>query len=162
MPYYMEENKIAMSLATAWRTLTKGWWGPNGDNETELISTIPDPTKHRQGVLASVVESNLGGHSYNTVRSDGTNDEYVLTMGRLTADKLEGAYYIACRRRDGQEVREVFYIDPNAAIIRAPLTASLDILTSRNDKYRLVLQNDGNIVGYRQDGSVFWASNTNE
>lgn len=140
-----------------------GWIGSYDDNEIEIVSTIPDPPKVRLAVQAEKVESNLGALSFNLRRADGRHEEYGLVMGRLTADKQEGAIYLALRARGEQAVREVLYLDPHVAIFRVPVQApASDRLISENGLYELVMQNDRNVVGYdRTTGEVFFASGTN-
>lgn len=100
-----------------------GWIGTFDDNEIEIVSTIPDPPKVRLAVQAGKVESNLGAVSANIRREDGRHEEYGLAMFRLTADRQEGAAYLALRRRGHASVSEMFYIDPGAAIFRVPVVA---------------------------------------
>ena len=133
-----------------------GWIGTIFDNEIEIVSTKADPPKIRLAVEADQVESNLGAVSYNLRRPDGNHEEYGLMMGRLTADHQAGAVYVATRPRGQQDVREVFYIDNDIAIFRAPVVADL---TSDNGRFRLIVQNDGNLVLYEGDQPL-WASNT--
>ena len=100
-----------------------GWIGTYDDNEIEIVSTIPDPPKVRLAVDANKAESNIGGVTFNLRRSDGRHEEYGYVMGRLTADKQQGALYIAMRPRGEQQSREVLYIDPDVAIFRVPVIA---------------------------------------
>lgn len=147
-----------------------GWIGPYGDNELEVVSTIQDPPKVRLAVDADKVESNLGSVSFNLRRPDGIHEEYGEIMGRLTADKREGALYIALRPHGEQACREVLYLDPHTAIFRVKVEApnlntgsSLvppNELVSPSGTYRLSLQDDGNFVIYKMTadrGTPVWA-----
>ena len=144
-----------------------GWIGSYDDNEVEVVSTIPDPPKVRLAVAAGAVESNLGSVSFNLRRPDGRHEEYGYVMGRLTADKQEGALYIGLRPRGEQSCREFFYIDPHQAIFRVPVVApggvaaARDVLISSDGRFRLIMQSDGNLVVYAGDRPL-WASNTVE
>ena len=150
------------------KQLTKGFFATIGDNETTIVSTVPDPPKLRLAVDADKVESNLGALSFNTRRVDGseTQDERGLVMGRLTANTLGGAVYIAVSPSQHAAVREVFYIDNGAAIFRVPVQAPNlrgDALVSSNGKFATLQQNDGNLVTYRRNpdgslGAFVWAS----
>lgn len=133
-----------------------GWLGTYDRNETEHVSSERDPCKVRVAVDADKVESNLGAFSVNLRRPDGRHEEYGYIMGRLTADRQEGAFYIACRPRNSQHSHQKFYIDPNVAIFGVPLVADL---ASEDGRFRLIVQNDGNLVLYEGD-SPLWASNT--
>lgn len=100
----------------------RGFFATFDDNETQAVSTIKDPVKHRGAVNEDVVESNLFGLSGNTRRVDGTGelDERSYLMFRLAANKQGGAAYIACAPSKGEPCDEVFYIDNGAAIFRVP------------------------------------------
>lgn len=100
-----------------------GYIGSYDDNEVEIVSTIPDPPKVRLAVQAGKVESNLGSVSFNLRRADGRHEEYGYVMGRLTADRQQGALYIGLRPRGEQQSREVLYIDPDVLISRVPIRA---------------------------------------
>lgn len=104
-----------------------GWLGTINDNEIELTAVgLNDPTKLRFAIHRNVVESNLGGISFNRSRDDGQHDEDALIMGRLTANKKGGAVFIAVRPQNGnndEDVREVFYIDSGVAYFRVPVVA---------------------------------------
>lgn len=100
-----------------------GWIGSYDDNEIEIVSTIPDPPKVRLAVVEGKVESNLGGVTFNVRRNDGRHEEMGYVMGRLTADKQEGAMYVALRPRGEGSSREVLYIDPHVALFRVPVFA---------------------------------------
>lgn len=137
-----------------------GWVGTYDDNELEVVSTRSDPPKVRLAVEAGLVESNLGAVSFNLRRPDGRHEEYGYVMGRLTADKQEGALYVALRPRGEQQSREVLYIDPNQAIFRVPVSApnlggggTPSILASPNGRVVLAAQSDGNLVLY-MDGTA--------
>lgn len=98
-----------------------GWLGTYDMNETEAVSTVKDPPKHRLAVQAGQVESNLGGVSFNIRRSDGRHEEYAYLMGRLNGGN--GAAYIATRGPGEGQPRERFYIDHGKAIFRVPIEA---------------------------------------
>jgi len=148
-----------------------GWLETYDDNEIAIVSTIPDPPKVRLAVEAGMVESNLGAVSFNLRRADGRHEEYGYVMGRLTADKQEGALYIGLRPRGEQSCREVLYLDPSGAHFRVPIVApGLGItvppaaapneLVSPSGTHRLSLQDDGNFVVYRMEssgGKPVWA-----
>ena len=120
-----------------------GWFGTVEDNELELVSTFPDPTKIRFAIDAGKVESNLGALSWNMRRTE-----------------QEGALYFAVRNRSEQSVREVFYLDPSAAIFRVPVYApnlgggggvSDHLQAAANSLY---IQADGNFVIYERVGET--------
>ena len=128
-----------------------GWFGAYDDNETEHVSTIPDPCKVRLAVNADQVESNLGAVSFNQRRSDGRHEEYAYMMGRMTADKQAGAVYVAVRPSPNQGTREVLYIDPSVAAFRVPIEASNyppALLRAPGGQTELHMQGDGNLVTY--------------
>lgn len=156
-----------------------GWLGTIGDNEIEVVSTMKDPPKIRMAVVADKVESNLGSFCFNLRRTaepdDDRHDELGYIMGRLTANKRQGALYVALAPKIGQSCREVLYVDPGAAIFRVPVQApNLGSVTTPPNELRhpngihwLVLQGDGNFVAYRNrvpfdygTGEPYWASNT--
>lgn len=148
-----------MGWQTAWHNLVKGWFGPFGDNETELVATNPDPPKHRLGVKQSQVESNLGGLSWGIVRDEAGNnhDEYGLFMGRLTADKQSGAFYLALRPAGQADVREILYGDTSVLISRVPIHAPniqpLGRYYHEGGRFCTIFQADGHIVEYEiRDG----------
>ena len=133
-----------------------GYVGTYDVNELEHVSTIADPVKYRVAIDEDQVESNLGGLSANLRRPDGRHEEYALAMGRLTADKQAGAFYIAVRQRGTQEVREVAYFDNDVIVFRAPIQAPNfpaqndphSFLRSPNAQFDLEMQDDGNVVIY--------------
>lgn len=100
-----------------------GWVGTYDDNEIEVVSTRRDPPKVRLAVDEDKIESNLGAVTFNKRRADGRHEEYGYVMGRLTADKQEGALYVALRPRGEQSSREVLYIDPSGAHFKVPVFA---------------------------------------
>lgn len=133
----------------------KGWFGTIFDNETEHVSTKPDPCKLRLAVDQDQVESNLGGVSYNIRRRDGNHNEMAYEMGRLTADKKAGAFYIATKGPNDDQPKERMYIDDNQAIFRVPITAPNlggnsvgAILRAPGGQTELHMQGDGNLVVY--------------
>lgn len=135
------------------------------DNEVAIVSEIADPPKLRFGVRDTLVESNLGMLSCNTVRVDGEQDEWATIGARLTNNRSEGAIALCVRPQGREDVIEAVLITPRGVYFNVPLigaTQKTDTLYSGNGKYKLVMQGDGNIVAYRADGSVLWASNTNE
>ena len=137
-------------------TFPWGWLGTVGDNEIEVVSTKSDPPKVRLAVEADTVESNLGAVSFNLIQPNGTHQEYGYVMGRLTADKQEGALYVAVRPRGQQSSKEVLYVDPNQAIFRVPAVVDLQSL---NGLFRLQLQDDGNLVLLSlQTGQPTWSA----
>lgn len=157
----------------------KGYFATFDDNETQAVSTIPDPPKHRGAVNEDVVESNLFGLSANTRRvggdDEGELDERALLMFRLTADKRGGAAYIAAAPEKHEPCRELFYIDNGQAIFRVPVFLELPggqripltggggppqgeaagfhddgtIGISGDKRFWAVMQGDGNLVVYK-------------
>ena len=144
-----------------------GWIGTLGDNEIEIVSTKRDPPKVRQSVVADRVESNLGSVCFNLRRTadpaDERQDEMAYVMGRLTADKQQGALYVALAPSVGQHCREVLYLDPNRAIFRVPVTAPNlggaaaypARFASDDGRYVFIVQGDdgGKIVQYDRHGT---------
>jgi len=100
-----------------------GWIGTIGDNEIEIVSTMPDPPKVRLAVDAASIESNLGAVSFNARRPDGTHDEIAYVMGRMAPNRESGALYVALRPAPGMPCREVLYMDNGAIVSHVPIYA---------------------------------------
>ncbi len=135
-----------------------GWLGTYDDNEIEIVSTISDPPKVRLAVDSNKIESNLGAVTFNIRRPDGRHEEYGYVMGRLTADRQEGAVYIGVRGRNDSQSREVLYIDPNQAIFRVPVTApglgggiGGRVALRSHHGYYICVEPDGRLVANRTD-----------
>ena len=132
-----------------------GWIGTIFDNEIEIVSTKSDPPKIRLAVQSDIVESNLGSVSFNLRRPDGNHEEYGYVMGRLTADRQQGALYVALRARGEEQSRQVLYLDPGVLISRVPIMApnigsasTGTILRAPGGQTELHMQGDGNLVTY--------------
>ena len=124
------------------------------DNALAVESKISDPAEVAVSVDADKVESNLGKVRFDLRRSDGVHEEYAYVMGRLTADKQEGALYFAVRKRDEQQAREILYMDPNGIVSQVPIigaNTNMGIgsqIKSPNGQLLLATQDDENLVLY--------------
>lgn len=121
------------------------------DNGLTVESKIADPAELSVSIDADKVESNIGKVRFDLRRSDGVHEEYAYVMGRLTADKQEGAIYFAVKKRGEQQAREVLYIDPNGITSQIPIvgaTPARSLIQSPNGKVVLACQDDGNLVLY--------------
>lgn len=135
-------------------TMPWGYVETFGDNEIAIVSTKADPPKVR--LASTQVESNLGVVSFDIRRADGNLEAYAEITGRLTADKQEGALYIALRPRGEQSCREVLYLDPGVLLSHVPVQApNVGGNAAPNEMRHLdgihwfVMQNDGNLVVYK-------------
>lgn len=143
-------------------------------NEVHIVSTVEDPPKVR---LAAAAGRSLGAISFNRLRADGQQEEVVLLQGKIDerwpVDSLVGELRLDLRRParpgesdDAQMVPIVLcrhdgvtWLVPQQAADSGAVTA--DAIVSATGRYRLLMQNDGNLVIYDDvRGLPIWASNS--
>ena len=119
----------------AWFTLPKGWFGPRGDNEVELVSTISDAVKYRGGAPLASNDFNASAFTGDLVDGDTRLECGGYRVG-LRPDRQGGALRgFVCDGPGGQE-HETQYADGANFIFRA-------------GPFAMVLQgSDGNFVIY--------------
>lgn len=147
------------------------------DNEVTIVSTISDPVKIRLAIQEDQVEANLGFLSFNTVRSDGEQDEWAAIGPRLIT-RPDGSRFCAiavcARGPESEHVQEVLLIAPHGVWFNVPLRGDGaptpddgTVAMSKDGRFWTVQQSDGNLVIYqlavpfdKGTGTAFWSSGT--
>ncbi len=84
----------------------------------------------------------------------------------VNAANVEGNYTFAPRQARGIDIKSSCFSDVNTGILTSGIAGGnnnscASEIKSPSGNHRLVTQTDGNLVLYRQDGSVVWDSKTN-
>ena len=116
--------------------------------EKVLVGLKPDDDPESREVMEHGGSFEVRCQRPNT-REDGTMSPPGL---RVTSRWIELFGKKVARRND----------DGSVDISAFPSSANTDTIYSQNRNYELRMQNDGNLVIYRRDGSVLWASGTSE
>ena len=144
-------------------------WGyiEYSNNEISIVSTVDDPSGVR---LAAAAGGSLGKISFNRLRSDGVQEEVALLQGKIderyrSPEQLVGELRLDLRKPSGGDeggMAPIFIARHDGIQFFVPTTASApEFLRSNNNRFRLHMQGDGNLVIYDDAaGSVVWASNT--
>ena len=170
--------------------LSEGWVESIEKNEFGVVSKTDDPPKIRQGVLSRVLGMfggrSLGCFSFDTVATDAegrvtSRDEHVLMQGKRT-EGGGGELYIGLKRpgggsQDADMIDAITISNEQGIVSKLPIhapnlqggvaAAPTNALYSRNGKFWLVIQDDGNYVLYRNrvpydynTGVPYWSSGT--
>lgn len=135
-------------------------------NETTTASTNEDPPKSR---LAALLGRSLGVFSWSRLRTDGNQHEVALWQGkcdeRYPESALAGEVTLHLTRPNAGSVDSamvhVATFRHDGVTFHVPVSPSggggADVLASPNGRLRLVAQDDGNLVLYR-DGQPIKAS----
>ena len=131
-----------------------GHFGTIELNELEHVTGHKDPGKYRFAVPAHLVESNLGGTSFNVQRSDERHEEKVLIGGRL-GPSGEVMGFISTAPPGSDVVRERVNVNHERIYCHVPIVAP-NIGDGAPNEMRhpdginwFVMQSDSNLVVYK-------------
>lgn len=133
---------------------------------------VDDPVKYRGGsFLSESLNIISGDHLSGDTGSPARAEKVMIMLKRYGPGPTHGGmveiFVQDWNTSDDAGMRRAITITPDQIEFHKPVKmlpccSQQDTLVSSNGKYKLVMQGDGNLVIYRQDGSVRWASNTNE